>query len=240
MARPVLVLQHAPWERPGLLAGVLEQAAPEVPVVTRTVLHDARPDLPLPRDLAGLIVMGGPMNADDDAGFPDLAAERRLLAAAVEAEVPVLAVCLGMQLLARALGATVHAGAGTEIGFTPVDLVGNDPVLAPLGPRPTVLHWHSDAAELPVGATLLASTPATSVQAFRAGSALGLQFHLEMDQPLLAEWLTAPPMAAEMARHGVTDLREQAAAALPTLTPRASVGLAAFAHAVRDQGWRPS
>ena len=235
MPRPVLVLQHAPWERPGLLTGVLAEVTPEVPIVTRTVLDDARPDLPLPRELAGLVVMGGPMNADDDARFPGLAAERRLLAATVDAGVPALAVCLGMQLLARALGATVHAGAGIEIGFAPVQVVSGDPVLAPLGPRPVVLHWHADAADLPAGATLLAATPTTPVQAFRAGSALGLQFHLEMDQPLLEEWLTAPPMAADLARHRIADLREQADGALPTLAPRAVVGLAAFAEAVRDR-----
>lgn len=234
MPRPVLVLQHAPWERPGLLTGVLAEVTPEVPIVTRTVLDDARPDLPLPRDLAGLVVMGGPMNADDDARFPGLAAERRLLAATVDAGVPVLAVCLGMQLLARALGATVHAGGGIEIGFAPVQVVSGDPVLAPLGPRPIVLHWHSDVADLPAGATLLAATPTTPVQAFRAGSALGLQFHLEMDQPLLAEWLTTPPMVADLAQAGITDLREQGNGALPTLAPRAVVGLAAFAAAVSE------
>lgn len=234
MTHPVLVLQHAPWERPGLIDRVLAETAPGIPVIVRTVLDDARPDLPLPRDLAGLVVMGGPMNADDDARFPGLAAERRLLAATVDAGVPVLAVCLGMQLLARALGATVHAGGGIEIGFAPVQVVSGDPVLAPLGPRPIVLHWHSDVADLPAGATLLAATPTTPVQAFRAGSALGLQFHLEMDQPLLAEWLTTPPMVADLAQAGITDLREQGNGALPTLAPRAVVGLAAFAAAVSE------
>ncbi len=234
MPRPVLVLQHAPWERPGLIDRALAEHAPGVPVIVRTVLADARPDLPLPRDLAGLVVMGGPMNADD-ASFPGLVAERSLLAATVDAGVPVLAVCLGMQLLARALGATVHAGGCIEIGFAPVQVVSGDPVLAPLGPRPVVLHWHSDATDLPAGATLLVATPTTPVQAFRAGSALGLQFHLEMDQPLLEEWLTAPPMAADLAQAGITDLREQGDRALPTLAPRAVVGLAAFAAAVRER-----
>jgi len=235
VTHPVLVIQHAPWELPGLIDRVLAENAPGVPVIVRTVLGDARPDLQLPRDLAGLVVMGGPMNADDDARFPGLAAERRLLADAVDAGVPVLAVCLGMQLLARALGATVRADAGSEIGFGPVDVLATDPVLAPLGPRPVVLHWHSDATDLPAGATLLAATPTTPVQAFRAGSALGLQFHLEMDQPLLEEWLTAPPMAADLARHRITDLREQGDRALPTLAQRAVVGLAAFAAAVRER-----
>lgn len=226
------MIQHAPWERPGLITRVLAGTAPMVPVRTATVLDERRPELPAARDLAGLVVMGGPMNADDDAGHPGLAAERRILAEAVDADVPTLAVCLGMQLLARALGAAVHPGAGTEIGFRPVDVLAADPVLTPLGPRPTVLHWHSDAADLPNGATLLASTPTTPVQAFRAGSALGLQFHLEMDAHLLEEWLVAPPMVTDLARHGVIDLADQAATALPALAPRAVVGLTAFANAV--------
>ena len=233
MTRTLLVIQHAPWERPGLITQVLAETAPTVPVRTATVLDERRPDLPAARDLAGLVVMGGPMNADDDARHPGLAAERRLLADAIDADVPVLAVCLGMQLLARALGAVVHPGAGTEIGFGPVDVLADDRVLTPLGPRPSVLHWHSDAADLPDGATLLACTPTTPVQAFRAGSALGLQFHLEMDAPLLDEWLIAPPMVADLARHGVVDLADQAATALPVLAPRAVVGLTAFAEAVR-------
>ena len=109
----MLVLQHAPWERPGLIDTALEGLACE----RRTVLDEDAPSLPRARDLAGLVVMGGPQDADDDARHPGLAAERRLLAEAVDAEVPVLAVCLGMQLLALALGARLDKGAARQIGF---------------------------------------------------------------------------------------------------------------------------
>lgn len=227
--RPLLVLQHHPWEGPGLVA----RAVHDVPRTTRIVLDDADPILPAARDLAGLVVMGGAMAADDDVRYPGLAAERRLLAEAVAADVPVLGVCLGMQLLAHALGSPVHRGHGTEIGFGPVDVVAPDPVLEPLGPRPSVLHWHSDAVDLPAGATLLASSAATPVQAFRAGSALGLQFHLEMDPALLADWLAVAPMVADLHAHGVTDLAAQGAEVLPDLVPRATAGVAHFAEAVR-------
>ena len=235
MPNPVLVLQHAPWERPGLISRVLGETVPDMQVLTRVVLTEPAVELPRPRDLAGLVVLGGPMNADDDARFPGLATERRLLAAAVDADVPVLCVCLGMQLLARALGAQVHPDHGTEIGFAPVDVVTNDAVLAPLGDRPTVLHWHADAADLPVGATLLASTPTTPVQAFRAGSALGLQFHIEVDEPVIADWLTAAPVAADLAAHGITDLRAQVEESLPALVPRALVGLRAWAEGLANR-----
>ena len=237
MPRAVLVLQHAAWEGPGLVAPALAATAPAVPVVTRTVVEESAPDLPDAAALAGLVVLGGPMNADDDARFPGLRAERYLLAAAVDAGVPVLGVCLGMQLLARALGARVHAGHGTEVGFAPVDVVAPDPVLAPSGPRPTVLHWHSDAADLPAGATLLAGSGVTPVQAFRAGSAVGLQFHLEMTPDLLGEWLAVPAVAAEAAAAGgAAALARAAENTLPLLMPGALRGLSAFAGAVRDRG----
>lgn len=225
----MLVLQHHPWEGPGLIA----RAVHDVPRTTRLVLDDADPILPAARDLAGLVVMGGAMAADDDVRYPGLAAERRLLAEAVAAEVPVIGVCLGMQLLAHALGSPVHVGHGTEIGFGPVDVVAPDPVLGPLGPRPSVLHWHSDAVDIPAGATLLASSGRTPVQAFRAGSALGLQFHLEIDGPLLQDWLAVASMVADLRAHGVTDLATQGAEVLPDLVPHATAGLAHFAEAVR-------
>ncbi len=232
--RPILVLQHAPWERPALIGRALADGAPGVPVAVRSVVEDASPDLPPPARLAGLVVMGGPMNADDDAQHPGLAAERALIAAAVDSGVPVLGVCLGMQLLARALGATVHAGHGTEIGFGPIEVVGDDPVLRPLGAAPTVLHWHSDAADLPTGATLLARSAVTPVQAFRAGSALGLQFHLELDPGELATWL-ASPAGDDLPPGGREELRAAGAQAFPDVVPRALVGFSTFADAVRQR-----
>ncbi|MCV2396331.1 gamma-glutamyl-gamma-aminobutyrate hydrolase family protein [Actinotalea sp. M2MS4P-6] len=232
--RRALVLQHAPWEGPGLIGAAL--AAAGVETSTRTVLDDPVPDLPEPADLAALVVMGGSMGATDDAVHPGLAAERELLAAAVDAGVPVLGVCLGMQLLAVALGATLHPGAGTEIGYRPpLDLVAPHPVLDPLGSAPRVLHWHSDAVDLPSGATLLARTPLTPVQAFAAGSALGLQFHIEVDGPLLSTWLATPVMAEDLRSHSATDVPEDARAVLPTLEPAARTGLATFAAAARER-----
>lgn len=230
--RTVLVLQHAPWEGPALVARALAERAPDVQVVVRTVVDDATPDLPRPTRLAGLVVMGGPMNADDDRRHPGLAAERALLAACVDADVPTIGVCLGMQLLARALGAPVHRGHGTEIGFAPVEIVADDPVLRPLGPAPAVLHWHSDAAELPAGATLLARTPITPVQGFRAGSALGVQFHPELTVGDLESWL-ASPAATDLPPGAAEELRAAATATLPALERSALTGLAAFAEAVR-------
>lgn len=206
---------------------------PAPPIQTLSVIDDADPDLPPVAGLAGLVVMGGPMNVDDPR-HPGLAAERRLVRSAVEAQVPVLGVCLGMQLLARALGSTVHAGHGTEVGFGPVQVVTADPLLGPLGPEPTVLHWHSDVAELPAGATLLARSDRTPVQAFRAGSAVGLQFHVEVDRALLDSWL-ASPAARDLSPESIAAIRRDATTTLPSLVPQALAGLHNFASDVRDR-----
>ncbi len=229
--RPVLVLTHVPYEGPGLIAPGLD-----APVRVRTVVGSADPVLPALDEISGLVVMGGPMDADDDRGYPGLAAERALLATAVDADVPVLGVCLGAQLLAMALGAHLHRRHGTEIGFAPVDVVADDLVLGPLGARPTVLHWHSDAIDLPPGATLLASTPATPVQAFRAGSALGVQFHVEVEPSLLDLWLTTPTMTADLDDEELATIRSDGARHLPTLVPAAHKLVQGFAEQVRTRG----
>lgn len=229
--RPVLVLTHAPHEGPGAVARALD-----VPYRVRTVLDDPAPRLPRPDEVAGVVVMGGPMDADDVAGHPGLAAERALLAAAVDADVPVLGVCLGHQLLALALGARLHRRSAREVGFAPVRVVADDPVLRGLGAAgatPTVLHWHGDAVDLPPGATLLAETDATPVQAFRAGSALGLQFHPELDAAMLDLWLATPEMAADLEDGEAERIRADGARVLPGLVTAAAAAFAAFAAQVR-------
>lgn len=231
--RPALILTHAPHEGPGLIGAGLG-----VPYQVRTVLDDAAARLPDVHALSGLVVMGGPMDADDVAGHPGLAAERTLIAAAVEAGVPVLGVCLGMQLLALALGAPLRRRAGSEIGFGPVDLVADDPVLSALGPvgsSPTVLHWHSDAVDLPDGATLLARSDVTPVQAFRAGSALGVQFHVEVGADQLGLWLTTAEMVDGLDDDEVDALRADASAHLGATTAAGARLVAAFADQLRGR-----
>lgn len=229
--RSVLILEHVPWERPGLLLRALTGLSRS----TRIVLDEADPVLPGLDELAGVVVLGGPMAADDDTLFPGLAAERRLLAEAVDADVPVLGVCLGMQLLAVALGAPLERDHAREIGFGAVEVVAEDRVLAPLGPLPTVLHWHTDAVGLPTGATLLARSPATPVQAFRAGSALGLQFHAEADLPLLDDWLRTPEMVAGLTDDEEHQLTRDAVQVLPTLVPAALEGFGHLAERMRER-----
>lgn len=236
MVRPVLVLTHVAWETPALI----DVALAGIPTIRRTVLDERAPELPSPRELGGLVVMGGPQDANDDERHPGLRVERRLLADAVSAEVPVLGVCLGMQLLALALGATLHLRHGKEVGFAVVELgarAATDPVLGPFARSgsPAFLHWHSDAVELPRGAELLASTAVTPVQAFRVGSALGTQFHAEADAALLATWLGTPAMTDELQPDDVAGIRRDGELYLPGLRAAALQGFGAFAAAVEQR-----
>lgn len=236
MSRPVLVLTHARWETPGLI----EAALGDIPSIQRTVLDEHDPTLPDIDALGGLVVMGGPQDANDDVRHPGLAAERRLLARAVSADVPVFGVCLGMQLLALSLGATLHLRHGTELGFLPVELNADgarDPVLGPFGEiaGATFLHWHTDAVELPRGATLLASTAMTPVQAFRIGSAFATQFHPEVDAALLDVWLATSGEQDGLTTGELAQIRRDGARHLPQLERAAAFGFASYAAAVRDR-----
>ncbi|MCZ2402760.1 type 1 glutamine amidotransferase [Paenarthrobacter sp. Z7-10] len=191
----VLVLQHVPWEGPGLIGAALDRVG--VPFSVRNIVAEADPRLPGMDELAGLVIMGGPMDADDVLGYPGLAREVALIRDAVAANVPVLGICLGHQLLAMALGAQLRTGVTREVGMAPVEVVAGDPVLGGLGTTP-VVHWHTDNVGLPSGATLLARTAQCPNQAFRYGSAIGIQFHLELDEVLLRAWLDDGQMADQL------------------------------------------
>lgn len=230
--RPILLaIQHVPWEGPHRIldaCGGLEE---------RTVRPLAGGALPDHEAVAGAVVMGGPMNVDDVERFPGLAAERAWLAEAVRRDLPVLGVCLGAQLLARALGAEVRPGEGAEIGFAPVEVSDpDDPLLGSLAPRTPVLHWHRDVFDLPAGARPLASSAQTPLQAFRHGNAWGLLFHPEADAALVGAWLEEPTMLAEAERAlgpgAPHALRRQAEDAGPDLIARSTPGFQAFADLV--------
>lgn len=190
---PLVVLRHVPWEGPHTIL----DAFAGTPVQIIDVLATEVP-LPAADAVRGAIVMGGPMGVYDTDRYPRLAEEITWLRTAVDVGVPVLGVCLGSQLLAAALGAEVVPGPCKELGLAPVEILDpTDPLLGSLAPSATVLHWHGDIFGLPPGATRLARSALTEIQAFRAGTAWGLLFHAEADEDLLERWLTEPAMADE-------------------------------------------
>jgi GMP synthase (glutamine-hydrolysing) len=234
--RPTLLaIQHVPWEGPHRIldaCGALH---------VHTVKPLAGQSLPPHEEVAGAVVMGGPMNVDEVERFPALAVERDWLAEAVRRELPVLGICLGAQLLARALGAEVRAGEGPEIGFAPVAFSDpGDPVLGGLAPSTEVLHWHGDVFDLPDGAQPLASSELTEHQAFRFGNAWGALFHPEADFALVEAWLAVPEMIEEavaaLGNDGAHALPERASAAEPALVERTMPGFEAFAALVAAGG----
>src|SRR5215218_1763354 len=143
----------------------------------------------------GMVVLGGPQSAmDDEETSPELVAVRELLKQALAADFPTLAICLGAQLLADVGGGKVRPGIdGPEVGATLVakrDAADADPVFGPLPLTPDVIQFHHDEiAELPTGATLLASSPMYANQAFRVGRHVyALQFHIETTPEVVHEW----------------------------------------------------
>jgi GMP synthase (glutamine-hydrolysing) len=186
----VLVLQHIACEPPGVYEDVLQERAARI---TRVELDERQTILGGSFD--AIVAMGGPMSVNDEDEHPWLRDEKRLIAAAVEGGVPVWGACLGVQLLASALGAKVYSGSEPEVGLLPVSLTEDgrtDSVLGSLPSEVITLQWHGDTFDLPVGATLLASSPAYPNQAFRVRNAYGVQFHLEVTPAMADEWSRVP------------------------------------------------
>lgn len=134
-----------------------------------------------------LVVLGGPIGAYEDDLYPWLKGEIACIAGRLEAQKPTLGICLGAQLMARALGARVYPGPAKEIGWK--RLIKADGLLAPLADYP-VLHWHGDTFDLPDGAVHLASTDVCRNQAFSLGRhGLAFQFHPEASGQGFERWL---------------------------------------------------
>lgn len=210
MLRTLAAIRHVAFEDLGSFAAPLEQAGFAVRY------HDAGlDDLAAIGDPDLLVVLGGPIGAYEDHLYPFLKDEIALLAARLATKKPVLGICLGAQLMARASGTRVYPGPAKEIGFSPLSLTQPDGLLAPLRDVP-VLHWHGDTFDLPPGAAHLASTAICANQAFAIGShALAFQCHPEAQGAGFDRWLighaaeiaatpgiSVPQLRADMARHG--------------------------------------
>ena len=171
-------LQHVPFEGPGAFATTLTDQG--VNLDRYLVPHDGLPKHP--GDL--LIVMGGPMSVNDPDGW--IAEETAYIRSALLTGKLVIGVCLGSQLMAKALGATVRPGNALEIGMTSIRLTPEakqDQVFKTLPESFDVFEWHGDVFDLPKGCVALAGSEIAPLQAFRYGSrAYGLLFHLEIEE----------------------------------------------------------
>ena len=179
-----VAIRHLPfesldaWEEP--LRERFELHYQDAP--TQGVPVDIDPDL--------LVVLGAPLGANDGVDYPFLDDTISLLRKRLASNKPTLGICLGAQLMARALGAEVRPGEMPEIGWAKLDLT-PDGMLSPLRhlDHVPVFHWHSDTFALPERARLLAGTPACAHQAFDLGNnILGLQFHPEVSAKNLETW----------------------------------------------------
>ncbi len=185
-----------------------------------------------------LIVLGGPIGVYEQETYPFIIAEIAAIAARLDADKPILGICLGAQLMAVALGARVAPGPVKEIGWAPLALTpdGETSVLSPLGTTP-VLHWHGDNCELPAGCMRLASTRHCPVQAFmRTSSQLALQFHLETEPARFESWLVGHTVELGKAGIDPRELRTQARTLGPATREVGHGVLAAWLDQVEGAG----
>ncbi len=198
--RKLLVFQHVPYEPLGTLDAQFKDAGFRIRYVNFARLERVRLDI---ERYSGLVVLGGPMSVNDVGDYPHLAEEIDALRTAIAAEVPVLGICLGAQLIAAALGAPVKPNSVKEIGWSDVKRTAagsGDPLFKHFRTAEKIFQWHGDTFALPQGAELLAETDACKHQAFRYGAGVyGLQFHLEVNEALIRRWLSTPVMRRELA-----------------------------------------
>lgn len=185
--KKVLFLQHGDVDKPGLLAETLSAEG-----IGLEVFHSWRDaDFPALQGFQALALGGGGQSAWEVEKNPYLLTECLMIREALELGIQVLGLCLGAQLIARALGAEVSRAARKEIGFFPVELHAagcSDPVVGGLPACFPATHWHSDVFDIPTGAICLGSSAMTPHQILRCGTnGLGFQFHLEMTPSLFEE-----------------------------------------------------
>ncbi|HRO26297.1 MAG TPA: gamma-glutamyl-gamma-aminobutyrate hydrolase family protein [Luteimonas sp.] len=225
----ILVFQHVAAEPLGTLDPLIRNRGHRIRFVNFEREPEAVPNIDR---YQGLIVLGGPMNVEDQSERPHLRTELQVIERMLDQDKPVLGICLGAQLLAHVLGAPVKRHEQGEIGWYPVrptEQGREDRVLAPLGEAAPVFQWHGQHFEIPDSATHLARSDICEQQAFRWGDrAYGFQFHLEMDQPLIERWLAKPAYRRQLAElAGVQD-----EATIRAETARHIAGMQAQADAV--------
>ena len=201
--KKVLVIRNVSYETEGMLEPLLRNEGLALDIVDFQRDASANPSLD---GHAGLVVMGGPMGANDTDRFPHLVHVERLCAEAFDRSVPSVGVCLGAQVMAKILGSDVYENPVREVGWYDLTTTADadrDPLFSQLQDREVVLQWHGDTFDLPEGAVLLASSPDCVNQAFRYGEAgYAIQFHLEILKPMIEEWVRRDAARGWLAEEG--------------------------------------
>jgi GMP synthase (glutamine-hydrolysing) len=207
--KTLVALRHLAFEDLGLLAPLMERQG------WRIHYYDLGVDALWKLDLSQvdmLVVLGGPIGVEEDERYPFLVEEVQLVRERLASQRPMLGICLGAQMIARAMGARVKPMGVKEIGYVPLSLTpeGLGSPLAAIGSQP-VLHWHGDQFDLPQGTPSLASTPMCPNQAFAIGShTMAWQFHLEVDAARIEQWLIGHTAELAQARIPTQQLRDDA------------------------------
>lgn len=187
MLSPVLIFRHIQHEGPGYLGDFLQHRN-----IPYEMIHvdEGDPVPATPDGASALVFMGGPMSVNDP--LPWIADEISLIQQAVKRNIPVLGHCLGGQLMAKALGATVRANPVTEIGWHPTARIDNAESrdwLSVIPDSAELFHWHGETFDIPAGATPLLQSRFCTNQAFIYRNSLAFQCHIEMTAPLVEKWV---------------------------------------------------
>lgn len=232
-------MQNDPVETFGVAVRALADAGAPVHLLDAT---DASATRPVLEDLSGVVMFGGTMNVDELDEHPFLKENRDLTREAVRRGVPYLGICLGAQMLARALDAPVRRAGEKEVGFEPVRTTAaaaGDPLLSVWADGDMAFQWHQDEMDAPAGSELLASGDRVAVQAYRLGEAAwATQFHFEIDAAELELWLEDASQFMDLEEvwgKSAARIREEAEHHLAAHEARGSAMFARFAAIARER-----
>jgi len=185
----VLIIKHTDIEGPGLIEYCLKEE--KIPHQILKLQSDLR--LPKPDEFKSIVILGGPMNVYEEDQFPFLREEDLFIKESIQRGKSVLGICLGAQLIAKALGAKVTKAPAKEIGWYDVSLTkvgSHDPLFSRFPKSFSAFQWHEDTFDIPLAGKLIATSDSVPHQAFRYGeNAYGLQFHPEVTEQMIRDWM---------------------------------------------------
>ncbi|MDX1347404.1 MAG: type 1 glutamine amidotransferase [Thiomicrorhabdus chilensis] len=183
----ILILQHTATEGAGMVLDWCVQKGVKVSYIN---LYEPHPEFDLDELVQLVVVLGGPMSVNAENDYPWLKPEKHFIRQCVEAQIPILGICLGAQLIASALGSQVVANSEVEIGWHKIEGLTNQTDVFPLPVSMPVFHWHGETFELPSHSVRLAKSDACANQGFQLGDkVIGLQFHPEITVNTIEAWI---------------------------------------------------